>query len=158
MHRISQRNNQSEKFVVNRSIAPEIKAIGNIRLPEINTYQLDNGIPLFEICMGTQDVIKLEIVFNAGRPFEKQPLVAKTACNLLKDGTEELTGAAIADILDYYGGALEFPFQMDTGNIALFTISKHLKKTHSYFIRINQRTHLLLLKSWKLINCAIKTS
>lgn len=111
--------------MIDRSTPPKIEQITTIKLPEVHAYQLDNGIPLYEITTGKQDVVRFEVVFNAGRPFEIEPLVAKASCELLKDGTRTITGAAIADQLDYTGSALDFPFQMDTANIALFTISRH---------------------------------
>ena len=110
-----------------RSKAPKIKTIDYITIPAVETHYLDNGIPLYEIPMGTQEVLKLEVVFNAGRPYETKPMVAKATCSLLKDGTHQLSGADIADTLDYYGSSLEFPFHMDTSNVILYTISKHFE-------------------------------
>lgn len=40
-------------------------------------YLLDNGIPVYDVRMGTQEVLKLELVFLAGRPFERQKLAAR---------------------------------------------------------------------------------
>ncbi len=111
--------------MIDRKKAPAIKRIDSIKLPDVISHRLDNGIVLYEIPMGTQDVVKLEVVFHAGRPFERKQLAAKATCNLLREGTAELSGASLADMLDYYGSALNYPFQMDTGNIVLYTLSKH---------------------------------
>jgi len=45
----------------NRSKAPLIKQIGKIDLPRPNKYFLDNGIPVYEINKGTQEIVKIEI-------------------------------------------------------------------------------------------------
>ena len=54
--------------MLNRTSPPPIRDVANLRLPDIQVHTLDNGMPLYEIQMGTQEVIKLEVVYQAGAP------------------------------------------------------------------------------------------
>lgn len=111
-----------------RSQAPPIKTISQVHLPRPKEYTLDNGIPLYEISKGTQDVIKIEIAFHAGRPFERQKLAARATASLIKEGTLEKDSAAISELVDFYGGTLGAPYNLDTSNIVLYSLNRHLDK------------------------------
>ena len=87
-----------------RRQAPLIKPIDNLRLPTPRHYKLDNGIPVYEINLGTQEVLKIEVIFRAGRPYEKQKLAARATASLLKEGTASYSSAALAEKVDFYGG------------------------------------------------------
>jgi predicted Zn-dependent peptidase len=77
---------------------------------------------------GTQDILKLEVVFFAGRPFEQKRLVSRATCGLLKEGTKNYTSAQIAEKVDFYGGTLSTPFGLDTSNIILYSLTRHFEK------------------------------
>ena len=78
--------------------------------------------------MGTQDIVKIEIVFRAGRPFESKRLAARTTATLLKEGTKNYTSGQIAEEIDFYGDTLSIPVNLDTSNIILYSLTKHLDK------------------------------
>lgn len=111
-----------------RSIAPLIKQINQIDLPSPNKYFLDNGIPVYEINKGTQDIIKIEIVFNAGRPYEQKRLAARATASLIKEGSTNNSSADISEKVDFYGGTLSTPYNLDTSNIVLYSLNRHLDK------------------------------
>ena len=111
-----------------RSIQPQIKEIHKIHVPDFQTYTLDNGIPVYEVNLGTQDILKMEIIFQAGRPFEHQRLVARATAALLREGTKKRKATDVHEIVDFYGGTLNIPINLDTSNIALYSLSKHFEK------------------------------
>ncbi|MEL7021167.1 MAG: pitrilysin family protein [Bacteroidota bacterium] len=114
--------------MLDRTTAPPIRNIRQIHLPTPVRYQLDNGIEVYETDLGTQEVVRLEIVFNAGRPYEKVQLAARTTANLLKEGTRQYSAATIAEQIDFYGGTLSVPIHLDTSNIILYSLTKHFAK------------------------------
>ena len=114
--------------MINRKIAPEIKDISKLILPQPKKHVLDNGIPVYEINIGTQPALKLEIVFNAGRPYEEKHLVSRATARLLKEGTAQYSAAEIAEELDFYGSSVDIPVNLDTSNMTLFCLSKHFHK------------------------------
>lgn len=113
-------------MMLDRTKAPAIKMPTDVQLPAYQRHVLDNGIPVYEIQMGTQEVVKLELVFDAGRPFEHKPLVARATTSLLREGTATHTGSEIAELFDFYGCSLSLPFNLDTGNIVLYSLSRYL--------------------------------
>jgi len=111
-----------------RTKIPDIKGINRLELPEPQQVVLSNGIPMYVLSMGKQEVCKLELVFRAGRPFEHKQLVARATNALIKEGSQKYTGAAIAEEMDYYGCSLSTPFNIDVSTITLYAVNKHLDK------------------------------
>jgi predicted Zn-dependent peptidase len=114
--------------MLNRKIPPPIKLDAPIQLKRPDQYTLDNGINVYGINAGSQEVIKLEVVFRAGRPYEKKHLVSRATADQLKEGTSKHTAAAIAEHFDYYGSTLSLPFNLDTSNVVVYCMTKHFEK------------------------------
>ena len=112
--------------MLDRTVAPPVKLIN--RLPEPQNITLSNGLPVHIINMGTQDVLKMQLVFRAGRPFEKKRLVAKTTSRLLKEGSRNYSSADIAEEIDFYGATLATPTNLDNSNLVFYTLNKHFGK------------------------------
>ena len=111
----------------NRSIQPKMQEVSEIRLPQIHEHILDNGIPLYEVNMGTQEVLKIEVIFNAGRPFEDKKLVSRATAGLLREGTVKRKASDIHEMVDFYGGSLSSPIDLDTSNIVMSCLKKHFE-------------------------------
>lgn len=113
--------------MVNRKIAPPIKRIEKLHLPKPRKIKLANGLPVHIINMGTQEVLKLQLVFRAGRPFEKKRLISKATSRLLKEGTMNFSSATIAEQIDFYGATLSTPTNLDNSNLVFYTLNKHFE-------------------------------
>jgi zinc protease len=109
-----------------RSRPPLIKGIEQLKLPEPQKILLGNGVPMYVLSMGRQEVCKLEIVFRAGRPYEHKQLVARATSSLMREGTANYTGRLIAEEMDYYGCSLKTPFNIDVNTVTLYVVNKHL--------------------------------
>src|SRR2546423_1382918 len=90
-----------------RKTAPEFAEIENIKMAEPLTVILDNNILLHVINEGTQELVKIEFIFFAGKWFESRKAVAAATNTLLTEGTRHHTAQQIADIFDYYGAFVE---------------------------------------------------
>jgi predicted Zn-dependent peptidase len=115
--------------MLNRKIAPEIKdAIEfDVQLKKAEQYTLDNGVPVYSINAGAQDVTMVELVFYAGNWYEDQNIVAGTTNFLLKNGTSKKTAFEINEQFEYYGAYLNRNCYNETSNITLHCLNKHLK-------------------------------
>lgn len=109
-----------------RTTPPRIKKIDTLKLPDVEKVRLSNGMPVYLIEMGTQEVIKIELAFYAGRPFEKRPLTGRATASLIKEGSSNFTSSDIAEQLDYYGCTLSTPTNLDTSNLIFYSLNKHL--------------------------------
>jgi predicted Zn-dependent peptidase len=116
-----------------RNKAPKINMSMNLELPDIQIHYLDNGIPVHVIAMGTQEVLKLEAIFQAGRPFERKKLASRGVASMLKEGNNRLSAAQLAEELDFYGSSLSSPFNIDTGNLVLYSLTKHFDYVLPHF-------------------------
>jgi zinc protease len=94
--------------------------------------------------MGSQDVVKLEIVYYAGRPFEKKKLVSRITGALLKEGAGNMNGNQIAESLDYYGYSLSHPFHLDTNHLVIYGITQHFSAILPTISKILSEPHFPL--------------
>lgn len=111
--------------MIDRKIPPSARKYFDLQLPPAEQLSLDNGIPLWLIDLGTQPVLRVEIIFLAGRPYEHKHMAARATARLLKEGTAHTSGEAIAEQVDYYGATLSTPFSLDTSRIILYCLTRH---------------------------------
>ncbi len=114
--------------VLNRKKAPDFKEIADIGFQLPKEKKLSNGIPIFEYNLGSQELVKVEFVFEAGTKYQQKPLVASFANAMLKEGTTTRNSLQIANAIDYYGAFLETEVNADFGTVSLYTLNKHLAK------------------------------
>jgi zinc protease len=107
---------------------PRIREVKNLVVPPPEIWHLANGIPVYETNLGTQDILKLDMVFYAGRPYERKKLASRCAAALMREGTKQHTSAELAETIDYYGGTLSMPISMDMTGVQLHTLTKHFDK------------------------------
>jgi zinc protease len=113
--------------MLDRKIAPQLQEIKDYELPLAEVYTLDNGIKVYEVNAGTEEVIKLEIIFHAGRWHEDKKLVSRATASLLREGSKERNGGVVAEYIDFYGGSIRFPSTLDTSHIQVYCMTKYLE-------------------------------
>jgi len=109
---------------------PEVKTpdIRGINLNEPALFRLDNGIPVYIIDSGKQDLIRLELIFNAGYYVQSAPLQALTSGMMMKEGTSNYSSKEIAETVDHYGTYFETLIDQDTSCLCLYSLFKNLEK------------------------------
>lgn len=91
---------------------------------------------VFGIQGGSQELCKIEFIFNAGSDKQEKSLVAAYTSSMLKEGTKTRTSQQISEKLDFYGAFLEHYTTPDTSVVALYTLNKYLAETIPVFIDI----------------------
>ncbi|MEX1187841.1 MAG: pitrilysin family protein [Bacteroidia bacterium] len=114
---------------LNRVIPPEAKAIQNVRLNTPEHNQLSNGLDLYTYSAGTQEVVKIELVFEAGSSSNDNPLIPGFAVSMLSEGTSSKSAIQIAEAIDDYGAFLETDLGKDFTSVTLITLSRFLPET-----------------------------
>jgi len=111
-----------------RTVAPAIHDAVEFdyKLPEINKVKLDNGLPLYWLNAGVQDVVEIDWIFPAGLWYEQKPSVAHAVAALLKSGTTKYTSVQIHEALEFYGAQLKIAAGNDYATLTLYTLNKHL--------------------------------
>jgi zinc protease len=111
---------------MNRTQAPEIKLIESVSLPQFQLLHLDNGVPVYVINHGAQDVVKLELMYKAGKWFEEKNLIADITNRMLREGTGKHNARAIADKFDFYGANINTGVGFETGGAVLYSLTKQI--------------------------------
>jgi len=122
------RTKEETPSLLNRQMAPEIKdAIEfNLELKPYQKYRLKNGVDVYAIDAGAEDVVQLELVFYAGNWYEEKNLIATAANYLLKNGTSTKSAYAINEHFEYYGSYLNRNCYNETSTVTLHSLSKHV--------------------------------
>ncbi len=115
--------------MIYRKNAPKFNEIKDVKILEAELKQLDNNIPVHVINAGTQDIVKLDLIFEAGIWFQSKMVQASTTSSLLNSGSKNYTEMQIAEKLDYYGAYLDFNVDRDFAHITLFTLKKYFAET-----------------------------
>ena len=117
-----------ELLTVDRKKAPPIIDAVNFHL-ELKPYEkftLDNGVPVYAINAGAEDVMLVEIVFFAGNSFEEKNVVAAATNFLLKNGTSKKKAFQINEHFEFYGSFLNRACYNETSTLTLHCLNKHI--------------------------------
>lgn len=111
-----------------RKAQPALLPVGPGLLPEAGMFLLDNKVPVYTIEAGSEDLMKLEFVFDAGQTSEKIPLISSATNMMLSEGTENYTADSLNHTLDFYGTFLSMNAEKDSAGMSIIFITRHLEK------------------------------
>lgn len=117
------------KTLLDRTIPPAIQPPGHIAFPRPEIFELSNGIKVYQFDSGTQDVISIELVFEAGSWFQPKPFVAMATNLMLREGTRNFSAQKLSETLDYFGAHFENTTERDNAYVTLYSLNKHLDST-----------------------------
>jgi len=112
--------------MLNRTIQPTVNPIEHIDMVKAEKRLLSNGIPVHFVNAGTQDVVKIDFVFEAGTWFQPANLVASLCNSMLEEGSANFTAAEIAEKFDYYGAYIQLTVDQNQGFVNVVTLGKYL--------------------------------
>jgi len=115
---------------LDRTIAPKIvDAVDfDLRLKPYQKYILNNGVEVYAIDAGAEEVMMVEWVYYAGDWYEEKNLVAAATNFMLKNGTAAKTAFQINEHFEYYGAFLNRAAYNETSTITLHTLTKHIEQ------------------------------
>lgn len=112
--------------MLNRTIAPEFKQVNEINFINPKAQQLDNGIKVFTLNAGQQELVRIEFIFQNVNYDQNKPLQAVAVNSLINNGTKKFSAKEIAEQVDYYGAFLQTEYGADQTTITLHSLNKHL--------------------------------
>jgi zinc protease len=115
--------------MIDRATPPAFKTINKIDVIHAASAKLNNGIDLFSVNAGSQEIIKLEFIFKAGMYQQPAPLIASTTNSLLETGTKSFSANEISDGIDFFGSFMEVGVGQDYATITLFSLNKYLSES-----------------------------
>lgn len=160
-----------QQTTLDRGVAPAIAPFSRLKIPQAELIHLDNGIPLYVVNMGSQEVSRLDIMFSAGKCDETTPVAAEMTNLLLKEGVVGMSSAEIAEQLDFYGAWLQPFVSHHNSYITLYSLNRFFEQTLSVVEKmvkyptfpeqefqtiVNRRSQQLQLELERVQNIAVR--
>ncbi len=124
--------------MLDRKQAPPFQKTLSITLPQPIEAKLASGITLFGVHGIEQNVVKIEVIYSAGKWFEYKTGLSHFTAALLEKGTTQKSAEEIADTLDHYGASLEINPGFDFVSVSLYSLKTNLEHVFPLFLEILQ--------------------
>lgn len=111
---------------MNRTLAPQVSHDYSFDLIEPEKVSLPNGVDVYYIEGGKQDVCRIDVLYKAGNIFETKNLLSSFTNDLLAEGTKNKTSLQVHEAFDYYGAYIQRDSSRDYSGLSLFASDKHL--------------------------------
>ncbi len=115
--------------MLNRKEAPLFKEVENIHFVHAEEKRLKNGIPVFILNGGEQNLVRVEFIFKNVNWDASEPLSGSITNSMLSEGTHNLTAGEIADKIDFYGAFFQAESGFDRSSVTLYSLNRHLGST-----------------------------
>ena len=89
-------------------------------------YTMHNGQPLYYFTDTHIDLVRFDIVFEAGTAIQHKKLQAMAAIHLITEGTAHHSARQIAEFLDYRGIVVEKSHDSVTTTLTVYSLSRYL--------------------------------
>jgi predicted Zn-dependent peptidase len=113
--------------MLDRSTAPPFIKSDNFELPGFKSGNV-NSVPLFLIPEVHQDVLKIELMFPAGKWYEPKAGVSHFTSNMLEKGTQRLDSSELAEMFDRLGAHIEISAGYDNTSVSVYALRKNWKE------------------------------
>ncbi len=115
--------------MIDRTVQPPVCEPESFVLQSPEYRVLPNGVPLYVLNIGDNEVVRIDVLMKGGRWHQEYPLQALFTNRMLREGTMRYASAEIAEKLDYYGAWLELSSAAEYSFITLYSLNKYLPQT-----------------------------
>jgi predicted Zn-dependent peptidase len=112
--------------MIDRKTPPNYQTISDLPLIKPDEHKLSNQIPVFILDKQDFDFVKIDFLFDAGRKYQTQQVVASSTNSLMKEGTKNYTSEEISLKFDFWGIKIRFSNDSDFALISVTTLTKYL--------------------------------
>jgi len=126
--------------MLDRTLAPPFNRSTSFVLIEPEKHNTRNGAEVFFVLGGSQEVCKVELIFPAGRWYEKSWGASYFSSQLISKGTKTKSSFEIAELFDGYGAHLEINAGMDFVSISLYSLNKNLEPSLQLLMQLLQES------------------
>jgi zinc protease len=125
--------------MVDRTVAPPFAKATHFFLPNVQPVRLSNGLSLFLVPGVQQEVIKIELLFEAGRWFEPKAGVAHFTSQMLEKGTSTKNALQLAEAFESLGAHMEIVAGLDNVEISLFALARNWPEAFNLLVEMIQQ-------------------
>lgn len=106
-----------------RSKYPQAGELESLQLPEIQKFQLANGLPVYLVQKSQVPIIQFGLYFNAGSIFDPDDKLglARMTADLMDEGAGNLDALALSEQIEFLGISLSASASLEQLSISLFT-------------------------------------
>lgn len=91
-----------------RTTPPGVTELSGMKLPPLSRHTLPNGVRLAILDAGSQPVSRITVIHGGGKLDIDRPELYPVLTGTLSEGTQSMSGAAIAETLEYNGAWTSF--------------------------------------------------
>lgn len=114
--------------MLDRQVAPPVQPLASVTLPAADVFSLPNGARLHVLRNDAQPVVRLQVVFKAGKWYEPVSGLSLLTARMLLEGTRTRTARQIADEVAFYGASLDCEQGFDRATLTLYCLTRHLEQ------------------------------
>jgi zinc protease len=107
---------------------PRVRQSDPGKITEARKLKLGNGIPVYMIESGIEDISRIEFTCDAGNIRESLPLLASTVNLMLSEGTQSHTASKLNRMLDHFGVFYHNYTEKDRAGLIIICMNRHLEK------------------------------
>lgn len=107
---------------------PPIQDLQVVALPKLTEVVQMHGIPVYLLHGGSQEILRCEWIYRAGRPEENKPGQSQAANRLRLSGTKSLTSKEIYEFIDSKGGTISAPGQITHSQLTLHCLQRQFSR------------------------------
>ena len=122
--------------MIDRKTPPPFVHTTSFDLIQPARKRLPNGVSLFLVPGGSQEVIKIELILRAGRWYESHTGASHFSANLLTKGTRSKTSFQIAQVFDQYGAHVDLNPGLDFVSVSLYGLTRYLRPVLDLLVEI----------------------
>jgi predicted Zn-dependent peptidase len=111
--------------MLDRRIAPAAYPVDKVLFPKPAKYTLANGIEVWVISAGEQEVFKFELSTKAGAIHSPLAGLAGMTASLMKRGTSSHSAQEIHQAFDFFGAFWDIQASLDHGTFTVYGLTKH---------------------------------
>jgi zinc protease len=113
-------------MTIKRNIPPKVWGVNRVEYIEPIKLRLANGVELFFMNSGDQEVVKIDFSFKAGSWYGQSRLDSVMTASMLQEGTIHHKSTEIANLFDFYGAQFSSTSSYDNNYISLLSLKKYL--------------------------------
>lgn len=121
---------------INRNIQIDTSIPDKINFIDPEKVFLDNGVPVYLINTGSQELVKIDLIYNAGSRYDKEVLIPIFTNKLLVEGTINKNSLQISETIDFFGAHIDPSISKDRAYLSLYSLNKHLHEMIPLFSEI----------------------
>ncbi|WMN12672.1 pitrilysin family protein [Marivirga salinae] len=112
--------------MLNRQVAPDSFILKDLALTKPEIKELSNGLSVHIIQDDTNPVLKIDVLFAAGKVNDEKPGQSLICAKVMVEGTKSYPGSELQELLDHYGAHLDVSVDYDYTTVSLLCLKEHV--------------------------------